>query len=76
MAADSTNPGDRDYHYSRIDDTCDLCREYANGPTGDLCLAVFPTGAGHFECTRPAGHDGKHAACGSGHDGHPIVQWE
>jgi len=65
---------DRDHHYSPMDDTCDLCREFADGPIDGMCLAVAPIN--EYECTRPAGHDGKHAACGRKKDGHPIVQWE
>jgi len=67
---------DHDYHYSPIDDTCDLCREFADGPTEGMCLETWPIGDSDLECTRPAGHDGKHAACGVDKDGHPIVQWE
>lgn len=73
--ADETN--DCDYHYDPDTDDCDLCREYVYCPTKDMCLAQFQTILGiAYECTRLAGHDGKHAACGIGSEGHPIVQWE
>ena len=30
---------------------------------------------GDFRCTRPLGHDGRHAACGCEFIHHPLVTW-
>lgn len=56
--------------------TGDACECYmARGLDGDLseCGATFESGAAEYLCSRPDGHDGPHAACGTAM--HPIVTW-
>lgn len=54
----------------------DLCECYmARGLSGDssICAAVCEYKEGEIRCSRPDGHDGPHAACGTAL--HPIETW-
>ena len=56
-----------------MDETCEFCVE-----EGEVCCdALAPPGADGlvlFACTRAAGHDGPHVACGI--DDHALQTWE
>jgi hypothetical protein len=56
-------------------DSCDLCRITRKGTE---CNAKKPDAevpeSFWYECSRPVGHAGDHAACG-GAEAHPIVSW-
>lgn len=47
---------------------CEYCEH-----DGEYCEADVPDHGETFVCTRAAGHDGEHAACGITDDEHPIA---
>jgi hypothetical protein len=59
-------------HTRKTQRTCRLCAAVQTEGK-ESCPAVSAQG---FECTRPKGHDGFHAACGTEQDSHPLDAWD
>ncbi len=63
MATDTQEPGD----------ACECPVQGHHGPDDEGCLDRWEHSNGRLLCSRPAGHDGPHAACNRSE--HPVMVW-